>query len=89
LVTLAVPLFVISGSLFLAGLAGLAGLLRRRSVATWSVVLAVAGAGLAAAGLLVQDQPGAASWFVGLPVGACLSLVHGRALFATGGPFRT
>jgi NAD/NADP transhydrogenase beta subunit len=86
LVTLAVPLFVISGSLFLAGLAGLH---RRRSVATWSAVLAVAGAGLAAAGLLVQDQPGAASWFVGLPVGACLSLVHGRALFATGGPFRT
>ena len=83
---LAVPLFVISGSLFLACLAGLH---RRRSVATWSVVLAIAGTGLAAAGLLVQARPGAASWIVALPVGACLSVVHGRALFSTGGPFRT
>jgi hypothetical protein len=52
-------------------------------------VLALAGVGLAAGGLLVQDGSDVASWIVALPVGAILSVVHGKALFATGGPFRT
>jgi len=77
---------VISGALFLGGLAGLHG---GRSDAMWSIVLALAGAGLAAGGLLVQDRNEVASWIVALPVGAVLSVVHGKALFAIGGPFRT
>jgi hypothetical protein len=85
-VTWALVAIVVSGALFLAGLAGLH---RGRSDALWSAVLALAGVGLAAGGLLVQDGSDVASWIVALPVGAILSVVHGKALFATGGPFRT
>jgi len=85
-VALALATISVSGVLFLGGLVGLHG---ARSDAMWSAVLAVAGAGLAAGGLLVQDRPELDSWIVALPVGAALSVVHGKALFATGGPFRT
>jgi hypothetical protein len=77
---------VVAGGAFVAGLVGLR---TGRSPTPWSAVLALAGAGLAAGALLVQDDPGAASWFIALPVGAALSVAHGRALFPAGGPFRT
>jgi hypothetical protein len=72
-----------------AFLMGLAGLRSGRSVALWSGVLAVAGAVIATGSLLVQHDPGTASWFIAPLAGAVLSAVHGRALFASGGPFRT
>lgn len=82
----ALATIAISGVLVLGGLVGLRG---GRSDTMWSAVLALAGAGLAAGGLLVQDRPDLDSWIVALPVGAALSIVHGKALFASGGPFRT
>jgi len=70
-------------------LAGLAGLRTGRSVPAWSVVLAVAGAIIAIGCVLVQDDPDTASWLIAPMAGAVLSVVHGRTLFAAGGPFRT
>jgi hypothetical protein len=72
-----------------ASLAGLAGMRSGRSLAVWSGVLAVAGAAVAAGGLLLQDDPGSASWLIAPMTGAAISVVHGRTLFAAGGPFRT
>jgi hypothetical protein len=84
--TLGIGAIAIGTAMFLVGLAGLrAG----RSVGLWSWVLAVAGAVIATGSLLVQHDPGAASWLIAPVAGALLSLVHGRALFAPGGPFRT
>jgi hypothetical protein len=87
---------VVAGVAFLVGLAGLAGLAGHAGPssvpsrrAAWSAVLGLAGAGLAAGALLVQDEAPLGSWLVALPTGAALSVVHGRALFAAGGPFRT
>jgi hypothetical protein len=73
----------------LAFLAGLAGLRSRRHVAAWSAALAVAGAVIAAGSLLVQGEADTASWLIAPVAGAILSVVHGRTLFAPGGPFRT
>lgn len=70
-------------------LAGLQGVHAGRSVGRWSMVLALAGAGIAAGALLVQDRAGVTSWLIAVPLGAALSVVHARALFAPGGPFRT
>jgi hypothetical protein len=81
-----VGLIAVSGAVMLLGLVALRS---GRAVTPWSVVLAAAGAGVAAGGLLVQDQPGVASWVVALPLGALFSVVHARALFAPGGPLRT
>jgi hypothetical protein len=72
-----------------AWLAGLAGMRSGRSLAVWSGVLAVAGGAVAAGGLLLQDDPGSASWLIAPLTGAVISVVHGRTLFAAGGPFRT
>lgn len=72
-----------------AFLAGLAGLRAGRTVPVWSAVLAVAGAVVAIGTLLVQRDPDTASWVIAPMAGAVLSLVHGRTLFAQGGPFRT
>jgi hypothetical protein len=52
-------------------------------------VLAVAGAVVAIGTLLVQRDPDTASWLIAPMAGAVLSVVHGRTLFAQGGPFRT
>ena len=73
----------------LAFLAGLAGLRAGRYVVAWSATLAVAGAVIAAGSLLVQDEADTASWLIAPVAGAILSVVHGRTLFAPGGPFRT
>ena len=70
-------------------LAGLAGLRSGRRTAAWSATLATAGAIIAAGSLLVQHDREAASWLIAPVAGAILSVVHGRALFAPGGPFRT
>lgn len=79
-------MFVVAGAAFVASLAGLRS---GRSTGVWSAVLAFAGAGIAAAGLVVQDASDVASWIVGPAAGAVISVVHGRVLFAPGGPFRT
>jgi hypothetical protein len=70
-------------------LAGLLGVRSGRSVAAWSVVLALSGAGIATGCLLVQDVVEPASWVIAPIVGAILAVVHARVLFAPGGPFRT
>ena len=73
----------------LALVAGLAGLRSGRHVGVWSATLAVAGAVIAAGGLRVQHDVDAASWLIAPVVGGLLCVVHGRALFASGGPLRT
>ena len=73
----------------LAFLAGLAGLRSGGHVGAWSATLAMAGAVVAVGCLLVQHDPDAASWLIAPAIGALLSAVHGRTLFAPGGPFRT
>ncbi len=70
-------------------LAGLAGLRAGRHVAIWSATLALAGVVIATGSLLVQHDADTASWLIAPVAGAILSVVHGRALFAPGGPFRT
>ena len=79
-------MFVVAGAAFVAGLVGLRS---GRSTGAWSAVLAFAGAGIASAGLVVQDASDVASWIVAPVAGAAISVVHGRVLFARGGPFRT
>jgi hypothetical protein len=73
----------------LAFVAGLAGLRSGRHVGAWSATLGVAGGVIAAGGLGVQHDVDAASWLLAPVVGALLSVVHGRVLFASGGPLRT
>lgn len=73
----------------IAFLAGLAGLRAGRHVVVWSATLALAGAVIAAGSLLVQQAADNASWLIAPVAGAILSVVHGRTLFAPGGPFRT
>jgi hypothetical protein len=70
-------------------LVGLNVLREGHSVVVWSAVLAVAGAVIAAGGLVVQHDPDTASWIIAPVAGAVLSVVHGRTVFAPGGPFRT
>lgn len=67
---------------------GLFGMRTGRRVGAWSVVLAAAAAGVASGGVLVQTEPGAASWVLAPTSGAVVGVVHARALFAAGGPFR-
>ena len=76
----------VSAAVFVAASVGVRS---GRAPGLWSGLLALSGAGVAAAGLLVQGDADTASWIVAPPVGAVLALVHARALFATGGPFRT
>ena len=84
--TLGIAVITLGTAAFIVGLAGLrAG----RSVAVWSTVLAVAGAVIATGSLLVQHDPDTASWIIAPVAGAVLSVVHGRTVFAPGGPFRT
>jgi len=86
MVSWGVVTLVTFGGLFAAGMIGVRS---GRSVGLWTVALALSGAGLAAGALLVQDEPGLASWIIGPLVGAAIAPVHARALFAGGGPFRT
>jgi hypothetical protein len=81
--------YVVLGASGVAFVAGLVGLRSGRSTRAWSVVLAAAGAGIASGGLLLQEAVDAASWIVAPAGGAAISVVHGRILFAAGGPFRT
>ena len=81
--------YAVLGACAVSFVAGLAGMRSGRSMGAWSAVLAVAGAGIASGGLLVQDASDAASWIVAPVSGAVISVVHGRVLFAAGGPFRT
>jgi hypothetical protein len=84
--TLGIVIIAVGTAAFLVGLAGLrAG----RAAAGWSAVLAVAGAVIATGSLLVQHDPDTASWIIAPVAGAVLSVVHGRTIFAPGGPFRT
>ena len=77
---------VVSAAVFVAASVGVRS---GHAPGLWSGLLALSGAGVAAAGLLVQGDADTASWIVAPPVGAVLAVVHARALFATGGPFRT
>ena len=52
-------------------------------------LMALAGAGIGAGGLLMLDDVGAASWIVAPAVLAAIAPLHVRALFAREGPFRT
>jgi hypothetical protein len=52
-------------------------------------LMALAGAGIGAGGLLMVDEVGMASWIVAPAVLALVAPLHVRALFAREGPFRT
>ena len=52
-------------------------------------LMAIAGAGIGVGGLLMLDDVGTASWVAAPAVLALVALLHMRALFARGGPFRT
>ncbi len=52
-------------------------------------LMALAGAGIGAGGLLFLDDVGTASWVVAPAVLALIAVLHVRALFAREGPFRT
>jgi hypothetical protein len=83
-----VGLFVsaVSGTVFIAAVAGVRS---RRLLAAWTAVLAASSAGLAAAALLVQDDPGLASWLIAPPLTAGLGVANILSLFAGDGPLRT
>lgn len=85
-VTLGVVVLVGSAAVYAGGLLGLR---TGRSVGSWSALLGLAAAGVACGALLVQADPDAASWILAPAAGAVLGVVHARALFAQGGPFRT
>lgn len=53
-------------------------------MASWTAVLAAAGAGLTAGALLLQRDAGLASWLIAPPVGAALGVANVRAIFAPG-----
>jgi hypothetical protein len=52
-------------------------------------LMALAGAGIGAGGLMMVDDVGTASWIVAPAVLALVAPLHVRALFAREGPFRT
>jgi hypothetical protein len=52
-------------------------------------LMAVAGAGIGAGGLMMLHDVGRASWIAAPAVLALIAPLHMRALFARGGPFRT
>ena len=74
--TLAVSAAVFLGAIF--------GVRSGRNMTLWTVVLGVAGAGLAAGALLVQRDPGLASWLIAPPVGVALGVVNVRLLLGSG-----
>lgn len=53
------------------------------------MLMAIAGAGIGAGGLLFLDDVGTASWVAAPAVLALIAVLHVRALFAREGPFRT
>ena len=62
------------------------GLWRRLPAGIAFASMAVCGMGIAAGGLLVQEDVGAASWVVALAVLAVLAPVHMRLVFGPPGP---
>ena len=54
-----------------------------------AALMALAGALIGVGGLLMLDDVGTASWFVGPAILAVVAPLHVRALFAREGPFRT
>jgi hypothetical protein len=52
-------------------------------------LMALAGAGIGAGGLMTLDGVGTASWIVAPAILAVIAPLHVRALFAREGPFRT
>ena len=66
---------------------GIMGVRAGRRTARWTAFVALAGAGLAAGGLLVQHDPDLASWLIAPPVGAVLATANVRALFGPGRRF--
>lgn len=75
-----------SGAVFLVSVIGVRS---GRHVLAWTAVLAAAGAGLTAGALLVQHDPGLASWVIAPPVGAALGVANVRALLGPWGRSRT
>lgn len=73
----------------LAFAASIAGVRSGRSLAVSTAALALSSAALVSSALLVQDDPGLASWLIGPPIGAALGVANIRSLFASGGPLRT
>jgi hypothetical protein len=66
------------------------GPLRERLPGYWvDALMALAGAGIGAGGLLMFDAVGAGSWIAAPALVALIALLHVRALFAGEGPFRT
>jgi hypothetical protein len=53
------------------------------------VLMALAGAGIGAGGLLFLDDVEPASWVAAPALVAVIAILHVRALFARSGPFRT
>lgn len=74
-----------SGAVFSVGIVGVRS---GSDLMLWTVVLAIAGAGLTAGALLVQHAPGLASWLIAPPVGAVLGVANVRALFGPRGRLR-
>jgi hypothetical protein len=73
-----------------AALGVAAFVLRRNLSATaFASVAGAAGAGVGLGGLVVVGDVGVASWIVAPIVLAVASALQVKALFATGGPFRT
>ncbi len=52
------------------------------------VMLATGGAGLAVGGLMLLTDVSPVAWIVAPVVSGAATVLHVRALFATGGPFR-
>ena len=74
-----------SGAVFSAGIFGVR---TGRHLTLWTIVLAIGGAGLTGGALLVQNDPGLASWLIAPPAGAVLGAANVRALFGPGGQLR-
>ena len=65
------------------------GPLRERLSGYWlDGLMALAGAGIGAGGLLMFDDVGAGSWIAAPTLVAVIALLHVRALFAGKGPFQ-
>jgi hypothetical protein len=79
---------IVIGSLAALGIA-LFALRRNLSGTAAAIASAAAGAGVAVGGLAVVGDVGAASWIVAPVVLAVASALQVKALFASGGPFRT
>jgi hypothetical protein len=79
---------IILGASTFASIVG--GPLRKRLPGYWvDALMALAGAGIGAGGLLMFDDVSSGSWIAAPALVALIALLHVRALFAGEGPFRT